>query len=386
MRHAWDQLLLIRAHVAKARLTDMAGYDEERQLLEREVTCNVTFSEEQKRQLLYVTGFTGIGSVLCCAIAISMVLLFRLCTRFAYRLATYQVIGSLFWSISCGLVLLQLNYDPTSESSRVSCHVVAFLLEYTMWVKLGFTLWLTFHLFCYVVLLKNLKWLEWLYIASSVFFPLVFIVWIPFIHDDYGIAGAWCFIRVWKGDCATEKYDEGIAETFALFYGPIVVSLGLNAIAVITMVIVMVRRACGNNGSDEKEPLLVEQNRANVNALKQLLPLLAYPVIYFTLVLFPVINRLYDAFGNSTGFSLIITQGATIAIMGFFAGLALIIHICCLNLVQSTSKSKARKETDNLASRNPSSTYANMSTTKTWFSLKRESEVDENLRHSTGIN
>lgn len=191
-RHApcmgsWDQLLLIRAHVAKARLTDMAGYDEERQLLEREVTCNVTFSEEQKRQLLYVTGFTGIGSVLCCAIAISMVLLFRLCTRFAYRLATYQVIGSLFWSISCGLVLLQLNYDPTSESSRVSCHVVAFLLEYTMWVKLGFTLWLTFHLFCYVVLLKNLKWLEWLYIASSVFFPLVFIVWIPFIHDDYGI-------------------------------------------------------------------------------------------------------------------------------------------------------------------------------------------------------
>ncbi len=350
-----------------------------------EQKCNVTFSEEQKRQLLFVTGCTGIGSVLCCIMAVSIVLFLRLYRRFAYRLAMYQVLGSLFWSISCSLVLLQLNYDATSKSSRISCHVVGFLLEYSMWVKLLFTLWLTFHLFSYVVLLKNMKKLEWLYITSSVFFPLICVVWIPFIHNNYGIAGAWCFIRIWKGDCATLKYKEGIAETFGLFYGPIVVSLALNALAIVVMVIVMVRRACVSS-RPEWEPLLVEQNYTNRKILKQLLPLLAYPIIYFTLVLFPVINRLYDAFANQTGFGLIVTQGATISVMGVFAGLALIVHICCLQFVKDVSKPKTRKETDNLASRNPSSSYANLSTTKTRFSLKRESEVDENLRHSTGIN
>ncbi len=166
--------------------------------------CNTTFSHEQKQQILFVKGFTAVGSMLICIIAASIVLGLRLYKRFAYRLAMYQVFGSLFWSLSCSLVLVQLEYDPNSESSRVGCHAVAFLLNYSMWVKLLFTVWLTFHLFCYVVLLKNLKKLEWLYIASSVLFPLVCIVWVPFIHNNYGIAGAWCFIRVWKSNCNRE--------------------------------------------------------------------------------------------------------------------------------------------------------------------------------------
>ncbi len=343
--------------------------------------CNTTFSDEQKQKILFITGFTAVGSMLICIIAASIVLGLRLYKRFAYRLAMYQVFGSLFWSFSCSLVLVLLNYDRNSESSRASCHAVAFLLIYSMWVKLLFTVWLTFHLFCYVVLLKNLKKLEWFYIASSVLFPLVCVAWIPFIHNNYGVAGAVCSIREWKGDCATEKYQEGITELFALYYGPIVVSLALNASAIVIMFVVMVRRAY-RNSHPEREPLLPEQNEANRKVLKQLLPLLAYPIIYFTLMLFPLINRLYDAFGNSTVFELGVTQGATIAIMGFFAGLALMVHIGCLNFV---NKSKATELTDNLASKNPSSSYANLSTTQTRFSLQRESVVDENLRHSTGI-
>ena len=345
--------------------------------------CNSTFHEEQKRQLLFVTGCTGCGSALCCVVAICMVLGLRLYKRFAYRLATYQVIGSLFWSVSCGLVLLQLNYNRASKFAVVSCHVVAFLLEYSMWVKLLFTLWLTFHLFCYVVFLKNFQKLEWMYIVSTIIFPLLCVVWIPFIHDDYGIAGAWCFIRIWNDDCATKKNIEGIAETFALFYGPIVISLTLNAFFVISMVVVMVRRAYMNRHS-EREPLLGSRDDVNKQVLKQLLPLLAYPIIYFTLILFSVVNRLYDAVAQKDGFVLMIIQGATISVMGFFAGLVLIVHICYLQFIpiRSTVVKSIRipKETDDLCSKHPSSTYANLSTTKTWFSLKRESEVDENLR------
>ena len=340
------------------------------------------FREEQKKVLLYVTGCTGYGSALRCVVAISMVLSLQLYKRFAYRLAMYQVIGSLFWSVSCFLVLLQLNYNKLSEFSVVSCHVVAFLLLYSMWVKLLFTLWLTFHLFCYVVFLKNFQKLEWLYIVSTVFFPLFCVAWIPFIGDNYGIAGAWCFIRIWNNGCATEKYPEGIAETFAFFYAPIVISLTLNAFAIISMVIVMVRRAYRNRHS-EREPLLGNRDDINKQVLKQLLPLLAYPIIYFTLILFSVVNRIYDAIAKQDGFPLMVIQGATISAMGFFAGLALIVHICYLQFtpIRSTTIKPIRipKQTDDLCSKHPSSTYANLSTTKTWFSLKRESQVDENL-------
>ncbi len=346
--------------------------------------CNTTFSDEQKRKILFVTAFTGLGSMSCCIAAVSMVLGLRLYRLFAYRLATYQVLGSLFWSLTCGLVLLQLDYDPNSAFSRGGCYLVAFLITYSMWVKLLFTLWLTFHLFCYVVFLRNLKKLEWFYIASSVLFPLICVAWVPFIDNNYGVAGAWCAIRVWKGDCATQKYQEGLTEVFALFYGPIVVSLALNTLAVAIMMVVLVQRVY-RYSRPEREPLLAEQSDANRRVLKQLLPLLSYPIIYFTLMLFSVTNRLYDAFGNSTGFELIVTGGATSASMGFFAGLALIVHISCLNFVKKSSSSKGTKLTDNLASKTPSSTYANLSTTKTRFSLQRESVVDENLCHSTGV-
>ncbi len=336
----------------------------------------------QKRQILFVTGFTAMVSMICCIVAVSMVLGLRLYKRFTYRLAMYQVLGSLLWSLSCGLVLLQMDYDPNSEFSRVGCTAVVFL-RYSMLVKLLFTLWLTFHLFCYIVLLKNLKKLEWFYIASSVLFSLVCIVWVLFIHNNYGIFEAWCFIRVWKGDCATEKYQEGIAEILALHYGPLIVFLTLNALVIAFIVVVMVQRAYRNR-HPERDPLLPEQNEANRKALKQHLPLLAYPIIYFTLMLFPTISRLYNAFGNSTGFGLIVTGGAMDSIMGFYTGLALMVHICCLNFVNKSSSPKVSKQTDNLASRNPSSSYANLSTTQTRFSLQRESVV-ENLRHSTGV-
>ncbi len=162
------------------------------------------------------------------------------------------------------------------------------------------------------------------------------------------------------------------------------VSLAVSVLAIAIMVIVMVRRAYRHSYS-ELEPLLqVDRSPVNVKILKQLLPLLAYPIIFFTLVLFPVMNRLYDAFSNGTGFVLAVTQGATLPAAGLFAGMALLIHVCCLQCAKNETKRKTSRESDNLDSQYPSSSFANLSTTVTRFSLQRESEVDENLRHTTG--
>ena len=325
--------------------------------------CDNTLSEDQKKQLMLVGGCTGLGSIFCCIVAISLVLFLRLYKSFTYRLATYQILASLFWNIACGLVLLQLNYDnPLSLPFHVTCYFESLLLEYSMWVKLLFTLWLTFHLFCHFVFLENMKRLEWFYITSSVVLPLLCVnqMWMPLSNEDHSVTEAWCFICVWKDGCATQKYTEGII-TFFLFYTPIIVTLTLDALTIFIMVAVMVWRAYMNSRSI-REPLLVSECYTNSEVLKQLLPLLAYPIICFTLMLLPTLNLLYDPFASNAGFALIITHGTTIAINGILSGLALIVHICYLHFVMNPSG--ALQEPESLTSQCPSILHANLSTAK----------------------
>jgi len=329
--------------------------------------CNVT----GRTSSLYVIVSLAIPSVLACTVALLLAFLLRLYKHFTYRLAMYQVFGSLAWESSNVLSFSELS-DPYSIFYHVMCKMVPFLLVFSMLMKLMFTLWLTFHLFCYVVLFKNLKKLEWLYITSSVFLPLL-VSWIPFIDNNYGVAGGWCFIRESNDTCATNS--DGIIEIFALFYGPIVVSLIFCMLAIVIMILVMVRRACvSSNTQTEKEPLL---RSATKTLLKQLLPLLAYPVIYFTLIVIPVIDRVYDALSPTRDPGLTIAHGVTATVMGLFAGLALIVHILYLRHHNRSLQDHDETDTARVASVRRSSRISPPSQTR--FSLKAESEVDKNM-------
>ena len=157
-------------------------------------------------------------------------------------------------------------------------------------------------------------------------FPLLF-SWIPFIHNSYGVAGAWCWIRDWKDDCATQKYLEGIVEQFVLWYGPLFISLTLSVVAVFIILVVLAWRSYTHRTQEHK--FLVENHERNQNkkAIKELLPLLAYPVIYYLLALFPIINRVYSAISSNASFELALTQSITEPFWGFFSSWALIIHI-----------------------------------------------------------
>ena len=66
---------------------------------------------------------------------------------------------------------------------------------YAEWMKLLFTMWVTFHLFCFAVLHKNLQKLEVMYVVTSLLVPAV-IACIPLITHSYGRTpdGTECFI------------------------------------------------------------------------------------------------------------------------------------------------------------------------------------------------
>lgn len=303
--------------------------------------CNNTFSKEQIDQILIALSSTGMASMLTCFIGVLIVMLLKLYKKFAYRLAAYQVLAALFFSFTLSLELMALHYDSKSEFSRRACEAVGFLTQYSTWVKLMFTACLTFHLFCLAVFFRNFQKLEIVYILVSVLSPLLH-VWIPFINDSFGMSGAWCWIRGWKNDCAKEKYTEGLIEQFALWYGPFFLVALIDALAIILMVTVLILRAFleKRNSRSASEPLIARKRDQKKEALRQLMPLLIYPLLFLVLIMFAMVDRVYGAIAKTASYPLAIIHAVFGLSWGFFAGLALILHLC---LLREWSKKKKRK-------------------------------------------
>ena len=287
--------------------------------------CNNTFTQEQKNHILLAKSGTGILSLTMCLIAVFLVFRLKLYKYFTYRLAMYQILSSLCLSVVEVSFLTLFNYDGDIYQ-QIACKTTAFFLEYFVWIKLLFTICLVFHLFCLAVCLKNFRRLEIGYVLFSILFPLLH-SWIPFTHNSFGFAGAWCWIRDWKDDCANEKYLQGIIEQFGLWYGPLFVSLTLTVVAVFITLLVLTKRAYAHRNTENKFLIDNHERNQNKKAIKELLPLLAYPVIFYVLVLFPLINRVYSAISPNASIVLALVHSLTESLWGFCSSWALIIHI-----------------------------------------------------------
>ena len=310
-----------------------------------------------------------------CLFAVSLVFCLRLDKYFTYRLAMYQILSSLCLSVVEVSALTLFNYDG-DVYQQIACKTTAFLLEYFMWIKLLFTICPVFHLslFCLAVCLKNFQKLEIGYVLFSILLPLLY-TWIPFIHNSYGVSGAWCWIRDWKDDCATQKYHEGIIEQYVLWYGPLFISLALSFVAVFIILIVLAQRAYAHKNQESE--CLIENHERNQN-MKELLPLLAYPVIFYVLVLFPLIDRIHSAISTNASVGWALVNALSEASWGFFSSWALIIHIFvmkkkCVKVKEQASPTKAVVDTGTVIY----TTYTEVSTNaRTKYLTPSESDID----------
>ena len=303
---------------------------------DNETYCNETYSRTQKNTISIVLGSIGLVSFCSCVVAVSLVFLLGLHKKSTYRLAMYQVLSALAFSFILMLSFISLNHSSDSLPFEIFCKTKAFFTVYIIWVNLLFTISLTFHLFYLAVFLKDLpEKMELFYVLFSTLFPLLF-SWIPFIHDNYGPAAAWCWIRDWKDDCATQNYLEGIIEQFTLWYGPLFVCLTISIIATIIIVLVLFWRVCKAK-SDVNQPLLKSKYK---KALHELLPLLAYPAIFDFLLLFPLVHRIYDAVTPFTSFNLTLAHSITGSLLGLFTSTVLILHVVIVRFHRRVSSVK----------------------------------------------
>ena len=324
--------------------------------------CNTSLDKDQLDGALAIMSSTGGASVLVCTFAVALVVAFKLYKQFAYRLALYQVLAAmLFGAASCFEVLF-INYEKNPQIYTRLCRIVASLFFSLEWVKLMF------------------KKLEIVYVVSSTAVPVA-VASIPFLTHSYGRAGAWCWIQDWKDNCPSDIFQVGNVETFALWYGPAFFVLLLDSMAMVVMGTVLTCRAHRNKAH---EPLL-SSNRAHKSALNQMLPLLAYPIIFFTFIVTMFAYRLYSAKPHPPNYFLLKATAVLSPGAGLVAGCVLVLHIVIAKRKMRTvnyglagnlrQKQKADLGTDE-------ATYKSEPTlarSTTYCSQLNESEVDRGL-------
>ena len=204
-------------------------------------------------------------SLLACLLAAILVFGLRLHRKVVYRLALYQVLSSLALSVVwlfTNIDYFRYNDDPYAYGHF--CLALGWFDLYCEWMKLLFTMWVTFHLFCFAVLHKNLKRLEVLYVVTSLVIPAV-IASVPLTNHTYASTGI-CYIS----GPANDSHHVGLIEKIAFWDAPAMVILLAASTAMITMVIKLLRNVLHLH---VHEP--ITNGDQFTKALKQLLPFTA---------------------------------------------------------------------------------------------------------------
>lgn len=259
-------------------------------------------------------------SVLVCLLAVILVFALKLHKKVVYRLSLYQVLSSLFFATVETLQIIFVNYreNPESHIYGQACIFFGWLDMYTRWMKLLFTTWVTFHLFCFGVLRKNLDKLEIFYVVTSVFVPAVIAV-VPLTTHTYKPSPfyAYCFIY-----SSNDSHQIELIESLVLWDVPAMVILLAASVAMVTMLGTIAKLLCRKS---KYEALIAGDHFWKV--LRHLLPLAAFPILFFICVIPSLIVHIYSMVTTSSNKALEATYLLFISMWSMASGVTLIVHL-----------------------------------------------------------
>ena len=256
-------------------------------------------------------------SVLVCLLAAILVFGFKLYKMVAYRLALYQVLAGLAFAFVETLKIIFLYYYKNPEVYGRVCVAIGWLTMYCQWANLLFACWLTFHLFCFGVLHQNLNKLETLYVVTSLLVPAV-VATVPLITHTYGLSPlGGCYVYV-----QNDSRHIAFIERFALWDGPAMVMLLVASTATVVMVMTLTRIVCRRL---RYEPIV--EGDQFWKALKQLLPLAAFPILLFILMIPVLVVHIQLAKSPSLDRPLTLTASVFLILWSMTSGAVLIVHV-----------------------------------------------------------
>ena len=259
-------------------------------------------------------------SVLVCLLAAILLCCLMLYKKLVYRLALYQVLSALAMASVGAMQVVFINYDESPNMYGHVCTAIGFLWLYSQWTKLLFTMWVTFHLFCFAVLHKNLKKLEVLYVVTSLLVPAL-IVAVPLITHTYGLSpgGNACYIYA--------NTSVAFIERLALWDGPAMLMLIAASTAMVVMVAKLTSQVCRRS---KYEP--ITDGDQFTKALKQLLPLAAFPMLFFIFAIPVLILHIYTIQYSTPNEGIVISANTCVSLWSMVSGATVIIHISVVRI------------------------------------------------------
>ena len=270
--------------------------------------CNNTDGPLRHVILLTYGSVAGI-SLTACIVALSHACICRVGRRFTHRILLFAVA---FNSVTRCLQLAVYNYDPTNTAYVIGCKAIVALLEFSTWTTLLYMSVLVSHLSCLVTLIeirpiillgvtyreliitlsepadrtstkarRQALCLEICYVFVPIVISLLF-VWIPFLHDAYGLAGAWCWIRQKDDNC--DSLLAGKIEQYVLGYGPVSFLCIVAMVIVTAMLVILCKRLYFQETPDQVYKTMLRENA----------PLMIYPVLFHIVKLLGLAHRLYQ--------------------------------------------------------------------------------------------
>ena len=218
---------------------------------------------------------------------------------------------------SFALAMTEVMQVYHKHYSQGLCTAIGWLVMYSRWVKLLFTMWVSFHLFGFGVLHKNLKKLEPLYVFTSLLVPLV-VACIPLITHTYGVTPfGGCFLHGLNG-----SQRVALIEEFSLWDAPSMALLLASSAAMIIMVVKLTRIVCFRLRYET-----IDDGDQFWKALKQLLPLAAFPILFFTFQIPMLIYHIYSVYNTAINDAILISITVFVALWTMSSGITLITHI-----------------------------------------------------------
>ena len=245
------------------------------------------FEKYDNRGFVAVVAIRATGgaiSLVCCVAMILLIVLFKKYKFFTQRLILYLAIATLAYSV-VSIINVEGFRSYRVESLRGYCVFAGFLEQLmSCWVPIAITC-IVVDLFFKVVINRPTERLEIPYLLLTFASPLLY-SWIPFIYLAYGQAGAWCWIRDKNyKDCSDFRF--GTALRFTIFWVPLYLLMFLLVIMLVVVFVILRKRQrewVGNFDPDVKE--------LKKRMQKEVLPLIAYPIIFLVLNIFPFVNRI----------------------------------------------------------------------------------------------
>ncbi len=217
---------------------------------------------------------------------IGIMILFKKLRFFSQRLILYLAISAILTNLA--IILHRVDYQNQMSTFYARfCAFGGYFDLLSNWCLLLSVCAIITYTSLNLFLGKNTERYELIYIFFIFVFPLTF-TWVPFIKSAYGKAGAWCWIRTEEQDDNCTRFEFGTQLQFSIWFVPLYFLMILLIILYLMILVKIYRK--NRERLTMPDPIIIYQAK---KIKKDLMPLIAYPLIYFLLNIFPFINRIH---------------------------------------------------------------------------------------------